>query len=229
MSNTSRLFDAINGYCKVRQAARRDYINRKRELETAHGSQFYADELEKARVKRESVLSVARIEARSVADNILATMMQKAGEIQLEPLTDAEMRVIEYLERRDTLSQDEVMMAANNLKHSGLGLELLRQMAKKKGVQFPLISTAEVKSQLTIDGAKAAISDLAQTCGDILKDETGANEVRRLTAAWHNAKYGGGAAADPDDLPEGTVYTDEADFYNRVLSVPYETFARFAN
>lgn len=229
MSNTGRLFDAINGYCKVRQAARRDYINRRQELEAAHGSQYYKDELEKARVKRESTLSVARIEARSVVDATLATMMQKAGEIQLEPLTDDEMRIIEYLERRDTLSQDEIMMAANNLKHSGLGLELLRQMAKKKGVQFPLISTAEVKSQLTIDGAKAAISDLAQTCGDILKDETGANEVRRLTAAWHNAKYGGGAAADPDDLPEGTVYTDEADFYNRVLSVPYETFARFAN
>ena len=72
MSNTSRLFDAINGYCKIRQAARRDYINRRQELETAHGSQYYKDELEKARVKRESVLSVARIEARSVADNILA-------------------------------------------------------------------------------------------------------------------------------------------------------------
>lgn len=228
MSDMSILYNAVNDFCLKRRDARRAYLQTLKQIDDLKGSRRYDEEKERARVARASAVSVAKIKAQSTVDRVLARMMERAGAIELEPPTEKQMAVLNYLEKRKTLTQNEVEAAANTLKDSGLALELLRQLAQDRGVNFPLISLKNVKRSLTLDEAKSAVSELARTCGSIFADDDGANDIRKLTARWHSIRYGGGVAVDPAVFDQGDskVFESESDFYSQVLGVDADAFSR---
>lgn len=229
MSNMTELYQVVSKFCDLRRQERRKFLQRREELESAKGSRYYDDEIKKAREQRQAVLSAARREAQSAADVILARMMDKAEALQLEPLTPEQMSVVQYLQMRKTLTDAEVTMAANSLKESGLGLQLLRELAQDRGVQHPFISMKDVKSGMTIETARQEVANLARFCSSVFADLDGANTIRRMTAKWHSNVYGGSIDFDPDELPEEATFTSEQDFYKKALDVTYEAFARFAD
>ena len=113
MSDMSLLYYAVNDFCLKRRDARRAYLQTMQEIEDLKGSRRYDEEKERARVARASAVSVAKIEAQSTADRVLARMMERASAIELEPPTEKQMATLNYLEKRKTLSQNEVEAAAN--------------------------------------------------------------------------------------------------------------------
>jgi hypothetical protein len=220
--NTTRLYNAVSAFVQARADAREEFQVMARRYERARGSQMYTDEMSKARKKREEAIAAAQTAARQEIRETLQAMAEKASKIKMLPPTEEQLRILQLLSMKETITAAECAGAANAMEGNAAALSLLDELANKAGVlHSPYAKSQSVKSY-DPETARQTIKELGAACYEIIENTSGAKKPALLAKQWHQNKFGG--TFDPDELPQEEPYKDEDDFYMQ-MNIPLSAFS----
>lgn len=225
MTNTEYLYNAMKRFTEVRAAAREAYIQTMKPYESAKGSSFYTEQQEKALKIRNDTVEAAKAECIKTVDNALSLMRRTNNNRPMTAPTEEQLRILQMLKMRKTVTPAELQTAANAMNGNGSALAVIQEIAREQKCvthNFTAMST----DGLPASAAEDAIKSLQGACADIL--ESSVTIARRIASEHHARMYGGNVA--PDDLPQEKLYSSERDFYERALHwPPYELFTKAVN
>ena len=222
IKRTKWVFDAIDGYMKVRGEAKEEYVSAMRRIESARGSDYYKEEMKKAAEKRSNTVSQAAAAARADLDDALQSMRNFVREKAMPAPTPEMLSILQLLKLKEHVSEAELSAAARSMNGHSTALSLLDEMARANGIFSNYVSLA--KGGLTGEPALKQINSLAEACYKILNQKHNANSIRAYAEEIHAKRYGGNV--DYDSLPDERRFEDPADFINRCTSVGYDAFSR---
>lgn len=225
MKNTECLYNAMAKYQRARAAARDEYLQTMKRIETAKGSAFYTNEREKARRKRDEAVNVAQVDARHDVDHALNCMREAINGRKMVAPTDEQLRILQMLRLRDHVTKGELDAAANAMNGNYSALGVVDDVARANGIPADYMGRAT--QTMDTDAALRFVGEVTQACARRINDAVGADRARQLEAARHVNKYGG--AFDADDLPQERPYDGESDFFGRFTRVPYEVITKTLN
>lgn len=225
MTNTEYLYNGMLKYQKARAAARDEYLRVMKLYEGAKGTPFYDEQRDKAQKIRNEAVSAAQGEARRVVDSAINYMNKAVSGRKMVAPTQEQLNLLTLLKMRDTLTRDELQAAANAMDGNGAALGLLSEMARKHNVltNFNAMAT----DGLSPTAAADIIREITKGCAERINDPVGVNHASALAAKF-NARATG-KEYDTDDLPQETPYSGEADFYGRMVNIPYDVLSKSLN
>lgn len=226
MTNTEYLYGAMLKYQQARSAARDEYFKVMRPLESAKGSDYYKEQRDKAAKKRGEAVSAAQAEARRVVDNALACMRNAVSGRKMVAPTQEQLNILTVIKMRENITHAELQAAANAMDGNGAALAVLSEVARNKnlpGGGFENMATGG----LSADAATTVIRELTNACAERIDDTVGANRPSVQAARYNARAYG--KEFDPDDLPQETPYSGEADFYGRLVNIPFDILSKSLN
>lgn len=225
MTNTEYLYNAMKRFTEARAAARETYLQTMKKYETAKGSPYYTEQKDKAMKVRNDAVEAAKAECVKTVDNALSLMRRTSGERPMKAPTEEQLRILQMLKMRKTVTPNELQAAANAMDGNGAALAVLNEIAHEQN-HTPRNYTAMATDGLPAAAADEAITTLTKACKSIL--ESGVNRAARI-AADHNARING-VKVDPDDLPQEKPYASERDFYERAMPwTPFDVFSKAVN
>ena len=225
MTNTEYLYNAMKRFTDARAAAREAYLQTMKKYESAKGSPFYTEQKDKAMKVRNDAVEAAKAECVKTVNSALNLMRNTSGKRPMRAPTEEQLRILQLLKMRKTVTPHELEAAANAMDGNGSALAVLNEIAHEQN-HTPRNYTAMATDGLPAAAADDAINNLSKACTGILA--SGVNHAARL-AAEHNARING-VKVDPDDLPQEQPYQGEKDFYSRAMPwTPYEVFAKAVN
>ena len=225
MTNTEYLYNAMKRFTDARTAARETYLQTMKKYETAKGSPYYTEQKDKAMKVRNDAVEAAKAECVNTVNNALSLMRKTSGARPMKAPTEEQLRILQMLKMRKTVTPNELQAAANAMDGNGAALAVLNEIAHEQN-HTPRNYTAMSTDGLPTAAADEAIKNLQQACTGIL--ESGVRRAARI-AAEHNARING-VKVEPDDLPQEEPYSSERDFYERAMPwTPFDVFAKAVN
>ncbi len=225
MTNTEYLYNAIKRFKEARAAAREAYMQTMKPYERAKGSPFYTEQQEKALKIRNDAVEAAKAECIKTVDDALSLMRRTSNNRPMTAPTEEQLRILQMLKMRKTVTPAELQTAANAMNGNGLALAVIQEIAREQNCvthNYTAMST----DGLPASAAETAIKTLQKACADIL--ESSVTRATRIASEYHARNYG--AKDAPDDLPQEKPYSSERDFYERAMPwTPYEAFAKAVN
>lgn len=196
------------------------YETRAAQLEDAKGSKYFTDEMKKATDTRDAALSALKDEYREYFRISLDAMAKANGSRGMTPPTDEELRLVQLLKMKDSVTQQELDAAANTLKGNGTCLAILTEIAHKQGFARGYNNYAETK-EMPVDVAAEQVKSLAGWLNDYMEHDTG--RAARL-AQEHNARmYGGGQ----DPLPKRPLFETKEQCFYEIARMGGDTLTAF--
>lgn len=208
---TKWLYDAMRKFTDTREAARQEHMKRMKEIETAKGSQYYIDEKKKADSRRANIVEQARLECRQSLAGTFKIMRENNRKRPMQAVTDEQMRILEMMKMRENPTEDELQQAANSMNGNGAALQMLFEIAQKKGIHG-LSDIRKEANEFSITQANEEIDRIANACGKIL--ETSAKRSAFLYSRYNERMHG--QSMDEDSLPQIEPFTSESDFERRM-------------
>lgn len=184
MRHTDEFYNLAAEYQRKRADIVSEYEKRLENLEATKGSQYYIDEKGKAEAKRDKELAALKAEYEKQFDTVLKAMQESNTGRTMTPPTDEELRLVTALKMRDSLTEQELVLAANKLKDNPACLSILQEIAHKQGILRNFTSAKE----MSIADTEKAIKALAAATFDFMAYDT--SRAARLAAEYHNRKYG---------------------------------------
>ena len=227
MTNTEYLFNAMRKFQDARSTARAEYLATMKKYASAQGSPYYTEQQEKAAKTRREAVEAAKADALGTVNNALSCMRSTSSKRGMTPPTEEQLRILQMLKMRKTVSPAELQAAANSMDGNGAALQVIQEIAQEQG-HTPRSYVSMSTDGLPAAAAQTAIDSLAKSCGSILADSVGANKGARLSAE-HSARIHG-TEFNPDDLPQEAPWANEREFYASALPfTDYEVFAKAVN
>lgn len=247
MTNTEYLYQAMKKYQTARSAARDEYFQTMKRLESAKGSAYYTEERDKAMKKRTAAVEVAQAEARRTVENALSCMNSAITARKMTAPTEDQLRILTMLNMRTSITKAELDTAANAMEGNGTALAVLEDIARKHEI-IGANYGALVKGGLSPDKANQVLREITTACYKRINDTVGANRAAAAMAKFHNRRYGGSPAQewesanasvsskgtpgdymDLDSLPQEAPYQGEADFFSGIVSIPFNVLSSTLN
>lgn len=225
MNNTKLLYEAMKRFTDTRAKAREEYLRTVKPLERAKGTQYYNDAVRKATEARQQAVEAAKFECIASVNNALGLMREVATNRAMTPPTAEQLRILQLLKMRESVTPNELQAAAVAMMGNGTALQVLDDIAKKQG-HLKRGYSYMAKDGLSITEAEETICNLQKVCSAIIHG-TGATKTATLSAEF-NLRHNG-RAYNPDDLPQDAPYASEQDFYARTISTPFDVLAQTVN
>jgi len=199
MKNSDAFYSYAADYQRKRAAVMAEYETRLEKLESAKGSQYYIDEKAAAEATRDKELAALKAEYGKQFDTVLKAMQESNTGRTMTAPSDEELRLITALKMRESLTEQELVLASNKLKNNPACLSILQEVAHKQGILRNFTSAKE----MSIADTEKAIKALAAATADFMAHDTG--RASRLAAEYQSRKYG---TADRP-LPKRPLFTDK--------------------
>lgn len=225
MTNTEYLYNAMKRFTEARAAARETYMQTMKPYQGAKGSPFYTEQQKKALKIRNDAVEAAKAECIKTVDDALSLMRRTSSNRPMTAPTEEQLRILQMLKMRKTVTPAELQTAANAMNGNGAALAVIQEISREQN-HTPHNYTAMSTDGLPASAAEDAIKLLREACAGIL--ESGLTRAKRIASEYHARIYGENVA--PDDLPQEKPYSSERDFYEHALPwMPYEVFAKAVN
>ena len=250
MTNTEYLYQAMKKYQDARSAARDEYMQTMKRLESSKGSAYYDEQREKAMKKRNDTVAAAQAECMKTVDNALSCMRTAISGRKMEAPTEEMLRILQMLSMRTSVTKAELDTAANAMNGNSTALAVLEDIARKHevlGVNY----ASMCNNGLSPTKATETLREITKALGHRINDTVGASRAAQLAAAYHERRFGTGTPAqnwetanasvysaasgkpgqrvELDDLPQEAAYEGERDFFSRMVSIPYEVLTKTLN
>lgn len=225
MTNTEYLYNAMKQYQQARSAARAEFIETMKPLESAKGTPYYSDKRDTALRKREEAVKAAQDEARRVLSIAVNCMRNAISSRKMVPPTEEQLRILQMLNMRDKVSRAELDTAANAMDGNGSALALLSEIADKNDipVSYDHMST----TGLAANTAERLVLEIRAACVKRINDTVGARHSSVLAADYYARNHGN--SYNPDDLPQEAPYESEEEFYSGITSIPFNIVSKSLN
>lgn len=211
MYPTTWLYNAMKKFTDTREAARLEYVQRMEALADAKGSKYYIDEKNKAESRRANIVEQARLECRQSLQGTFKTMRENNSKRPMQPPTEEQLRILEMLKMRESVTADELQQAANAMNGNGAALQLLYEFGRKMDVRN-MSDIRRDANEFSIAQAEDEINRIAGECRRIL--ETGARRGAYLGAQFNERLHG--IPMNEDALPQIEPFTTEHEFETRM-------------
>ena len=219
MKNSDLFYKRAEEYQDKRKAITDDYQQRCDQLLDTKGSSYYDSEMKKATDKRDRSILELKKEYngyfRSILDDMNNTFISRG----LKPPTDEELRLIQLLKMKDSVTQKELDAAANTLKDNSTCLAILTEMAHEKG----FLTTYTDTRDRAVNAAGSAVKILESSIRDFMDYDT--PRAARLAQQQHTIKYG--KTENAPELRKRDLFNDKAGCYKTIAGMSSDEMQAF--
>lgn len=225
---SKKLSDELYNDCLHFQAERKSVIDAYEktvsDLEDKKGSRFYTEELTKAKNTRDEALNALKSKYGGFIDSDIKNMREVNGKRGIEAPNEEDVRTLEALKMRDTITEPELSLIANSLKGNALALSVVQEVALKNGIMRNYNSLYE--------GATAPVQYVEETlnsCMKWIRDFLNSDEAyaARIARDSHARLYG--LTGDEAPLPKRPLFDTKEAFYNDIIGISGDSFKAFCN
>lgn len=189
MTNTQRYTRAIIRFQDARNSAQAEYEKRVAELARYKGSEFYAEELAKAKAGLDARIAEARQECTTSVNSALEAMRKALQNRRMNPPTQEQLAILQALKMRETITQDELDQAAQSMGGNGLALGVVQEIARKQGI---FRGYASLATEYPTNAALEAIQALSHQASEFMRSDRsrGAERAARYAHEHYGAPIG---------------------------------------
>lgn len=222
ITNTDLLFSRMKEYQDKRKAVMDEYEKRLEWLEDKRGSEYFTEEEKIARDKRDEALQTLRGEYDESARTAIKAMKEANDKRPAAAPTEEELRIIQMLKLRDTVSEEELSMIANSVKNNALALDVVAEVARKNGILRDYRSIC-TENRLSPSYVSDKLEFLSDNVFDFLAHDTA--RAARLGAAYREQHYG--IQGDERNLAKRPLFETKEDFFKQTAWLEGDTLSRF--
>lgn len=222
ITNTDLLFSRMKQYQDKRKAVMDEYEKRLEWLEDKKGSEYYTEEEKIARDKRDEDLQTLRGEYDESARTAIKAMKEANSKRPAAAPTEEELRIVQALKLRDSVTEEELSMIANSVRGNGLCLDIVQDVAKKNNIMRNYRSICE-ENRLSPSFVTDKLDYLESNVFDFLAHDT--PRAARLAAEHYERYYGN--KTDERDLPKRPLFDSKEDFFRQTAGLDGDTLSRF--
>lgn len=203
--STHRVYEAMRNFTDTRAAARGKYLDTMRTITDAKGSKYWTDKQSAAAKLRAETVAVDRKRCESVLQDAFAAMHERNHKRTMRAPTEEQLRLLQLLQMREHLTEDDLITAANALQGNGAALEVVQDIARKHEILRNFRDNAD---EFSIQQADEEIHKLAAGCERLLN--SAARPVSVIAAEMASCHYG--TEYNEDDLPQVPLFASESQF-----------------
>jgi len=221
--NTDTFFTRAQEFQDQRKAVMDEFEDAAVRLATARGSQYFDDEMAKAREKRDAALDKLRDQYGSALRASIDAMDAANRGRPMKAPTQDELALLQALKLRDDVSEQELEAAAHALKGVPVCLSALGEIARKQGflrTNFLVFSEAP---EMPVDAAAKTLEGLRAGVADFLA--TDEDPIARSYAAHWQTLNGKDPNAPP--LPKRRMFTDKAGCFSELAGLSADALPSF--
>lgn len=225
MTNSDMFFHYAKDFQDKRKAISAAYDKRVSDLERMRGSEYYNDELKKAKETKRTALDTLKSEYREHLYNCLSYMSKENGRRGMNPPTQEELRILQLLQMKEQVSERELESAAIALRNNGTCLSVLQEIARRNsgnGIAKDYLRYSEA-SELSVDSVDAMITGMEKNIRDFMMYDT--KRAARVEKERHERMYG--ADSSGRVLPKRELFSDKAGCYEELAGVSGEVLTAF--
>ena len=187
LTNSEIFFKAAKTFQDERKHINEEYEQALKDLENKRGSEYYKAETARLKEERDSRLSALKQDSGSTMLNAIEAMRKTAAQRATVAPTDEQLRVLQVLRMRETVSEKELTEAAQCLKNCPLGLSVIQEIAGKNGVirNFKRFYKGD---KMPSEFASSALDTLEYETKDFLAYDT--KRTARIAAQYQSNRYG---------------------------------------
>lgn len=207
MKNSERLYQYAREFQERREALIAAHEETMRNLIRYEGSEGYSADVKEEMKKYKAELSDLQDNYSAHFTDILQLMVRSIERRTLPPPTAEELRALEMLKMRKSVSQDSLDRVASFCSDSPLALAALDDIAAENGLHRKYINLCP---EISNETAKKIVEGMSESLRDFLQYDT--SRAGRLEEEYHNANYGK-SENEKRELPKRKQFASEGDFY----------------
>ena len=210
MTNSDRFYKSASTFQAERKKVMDKYEKTMADLKPMAGSQYYAEQSKKAEAnKKESLDSLIANYGESLSC-CLRDMKKANSKRSLTAPSEEQLRLITVLKMKGTLSQEEVMAAANSFSDNDVCLSVLHEIAQKNNIHANIFANSKNLPMTTVENILNATESNMR---DFLQyDSTRASRA----AAEHNKRLYGTAFAE-EELPKRKLFETKEECFSELF------------
>ena len=214
LTNSEIFFKAAKTFQDERKHINEEYEQALKDLENKRGSEYYKAETDRLKKERDNRLSALKQSSGTDMLSTIETMRKTAAQRATVAPTDEQLRVLQVLRMRETVSEKELTEAAQCLKNCPLGLSVIQEIAGKNGVirNFKRFYKGD---KMPSEFASSALDTLEYETKDFLAYDT--KRTARISAEYQRAHYGDDNSRP---LPKRALFNEKADCFKSLGITP---------
>lgn len=193
------------------------------DLQDKKGSTYYTKTLAVAKSTRDNALKELRAKYGEYINNDLKRMQETNNKRGTAAPTDDELRTLNALKMREHITESELSLIANSVKHNALALSVVQEVANKNGILRNYSARYDGK-EMPPEYVNDDISGLTNELKEFLQYDT--RHAARL-AAEYNARHAG--VPVPENLPKRNLFTTKEQFYADIGGIKGNNLEKFCN
>lgn len=209
MTNSEYLTVSANNYLSAVAEANAEYQSTMARIADLSGSERYDKEAGEAESKRNDAIGQAQKAFTAKADSALNGMLKAIDSRAMDAPTDSQMRILELLRNRESVSREELDSAANSLKDSPAALESLTEIAHRNGIHTDY---SMLSKQIGTGRAKGILEAMSGSLRELAQSTARPGVEKSLR--YHTEHYGG-AMPHASELPQVERFRDNHDLIKR--------------
>lgn len=213
--------DALN-FQNERKEVTDAYEKTLADLEDKKGSRYYTDTLAKAKTTRDEALKALQTKYGEYMDSDLKKMQEANGKRGVVAPTEEELRIVNALKMRDSITESELSLIANSLKHNAMCLEIVQEVANKNGILRNYSSRYE-GNEAPVQYVDDELKGLAHELRDFLQYDT--TKPARIAAEYTARHYGG----EPQPITKRPLFDTKEGFYGDMTGMKGDNLTAFCN
>lgn len=201
-SQLTKLYEVMKEYDEYRKSFYDTFDKKLTYLERFKGSAGYEEETAEALKLYNDSLTPVKTTTRGYINHIAKSMSEMMLKMEMPPISDEQMKLLQLASMRKNLSEDELTQLANSVKSNPVALGMVVELAKANNIMKnykelnPTLTTSDVKNEISyltnkaLDYVESDISKAAEMAQkhntelyggtDYFKDELSRREFKKL-------------------------------------------------
>lgn len=222
ISNSDLFFSIAKEFQDARKKISDTYKGRMRFLERTKGSEYFTEESKKAEEEKKAAAAALREQYASRLYTAIEAMELVNNNRKAIPPTEEELRLIQLLKMKDSLTENELHEAAMTLKGNPSCLAILSELSRKNGYWQGYDSYYE-SDKMSKETTLRIIQRIKDNMRDFLETENNA-AVQRVIENRNNL-YGVDPNAAP--IPERRIFETKAECYEELAHLSPDSLPAF--
>lgn len=222
MTNTDYFYSTAANFQNKRKEIMDAYEKRMKALEDTRGSRYYTEEAQKAEETRDAGLKALRAEYGEKFNSSLRLMQDANAKRGTVAPTEEELRIVQALKMRDSVTEGELTAIANALKNSPLCLSIVQETAAKNGIlrNYKGFYNAQ---EMPVEYAETALKTLSTGLRDFIQADT--RKAARIAQERQERLYGSTQDARP--LPKRALFQTKEECFREIAGLEGAEYRSF--
>lgn len=217
MKNSDCFYKYASDFQTARKSVMDKYEKRIVDLQPMKGSQYYIDEMSKAEKDMKMALEDLMFKYGTEMRKYIRYMRDANHKRPMEAPTAEMVNMLTVLRMKDSVTSEEIQMAANAMKSNALALSVLQEIANKHDLHGNFFRNSE---HLPVSYVSEILDSAESVVDDFLKYDTTAASRR---AHEHNTRLYG---ESPDMLPltKRKLFSGKEECFNQLFGISSSGF-----